>query len=248
VSVPAVAWRDIQESNATLDVKRNVLIAAGRPEFADAKAKVVEKAYSEFEEVAFDFDSGQTLESDQYRDDFDPSSYSLAAASKKPELSASIPNAQDGDLVKRRPVQGVAYEKYDDQGRLACVVLPIKGMGLWGMMYGFLALESDLKTVRGIKYYDHKETPGLGAEVDNPKWRNQWEGKEIYGEAGNYQFEVAKGSVDPTAADAEHKVDGLSGATITCNGVEGSLAYWMGPNGYGPYLDQLARRTNTEAQ
>ncbi|MBK8978393.1 MAG: NADH:ubiquinone reductase (Na(+)-transporting) subunit C [Planctomycetes bacterium] len=99
--------------------------------------------------------------------------------------------------------------------------IPIEGLGLWGTIYGYLALESDLDHVRGITFYKHKETPGLGGEIDAAWWQSQWPQKKILDDRGEFvSVSVKKGQVDP-AVERErlHMVDGLSGATITSNGV-----------------------------
>ena len=101
-------------------------------------------------------------------------------------------------------------------------------------MYGFLALGSDLNTIKGFGYYSHGETPGLGGEVDNQTWKNQWIGKKLYGEEGQVKFKVAK-----TEGTGEYQVDGLSGATITANGVTSSMKYWFGAHGYKGFLSNL---------
>ena len=70
--------------------------------------------------------------------------------------------------------QTLVYELRDDAGALDLVVLPVHGLGLWSILYGFVALDADLETIRGLTYYEHKETPGLGGEVDNPRWKSLW--------------------------------------------------------------------------
>ena len=121
-----------------------------------------------------------------------------------------------------------------ENGELVRVVLPIHGYGLWSTLYGFVSLEGDANTIEGLGFYDHAETPGLGGEITNPAWVKTWQGKEVYGEDGNVQFEVVKGG-----AKGEHEVDALSGATLTSNGVEYLVQFWMGENGYGPLLKKL---------
>jgi Na+-transporting NADH:ubiquinone oxidoreductase subunit C len=78
-------------------------------------------------------------------------------------------------------------------GSYESVVLPVSGYGLWGIMYGYLALEGDGSTVRGIGFYDHKETPGLGGEITNPAWQAQWPGKQVYDASNEVAFQVVKG-------------------------------------------------------
>lgn len=237
VSGLAVMWRDQQELNQILDIKRNVLLAAGLEEESKGSPADVEEAFKQFKPVVIDFSTGEAVSEENYLPKFDPAKYDLQKITKDPIHSAAIPRELDGALVLRRPIQAVVYERYVD-GKLNSVVLPMQGMGLWGLMYGFLALENDLSTVKGIKYYAHKETPGLGAEVDAGWWRDAFQGKQIYTASGAFALDVVKG----VGGDDPHKMDGISGATITCNGVDGSLAYWMGDDGYGPYLANLRAR------
>ena len=100
------------------------------------------------------------------------------------------------------------------------------------------AIENDFNTVAGLVFYDHKETPGLGAEVDNPKWKALWAGKKIYDENG-VKLQVIKGIVSKDDAEIEYKVDGLSGATLTARGVSNMISYWFGESGYSKLLEQL---------
>ncbi|MEQ9208272.1 MAG: NADH:ubiquinone reductase (Na(+)-transporting) subunit C, partial [Pseudomonadales bacterium] len=118
------------------------------------------------------------------------------------------------------------------------VILPIRGYGLWSTMQGFLALEEDMTTVAGIGFFAHKETPGLGGEIDNPNWKQNWVGKEVY-ESGELALEVIKGSVDPDNPNAEHRVDGLAGATLTTRGVDNLIQFWLGEYGFKDFLTNL---------
>jgi len=126
-----------------------------------------------------------------------------------------------------------------DDGRLRQVVLPVYGKGLWSTMYGFVSLADDLTTVKGFAFYEHGETPGLGGEIDNPAWKKQWPGKKIYDESGQIRIEVLKGTVDREAPDAVYQADGLAGATLTARGVGNLLRYWLGEDGYQPFLETL---------
>jgi Na+-transporting NADH:ubiquinone oxidoreductase subunit C len=120
-------------------------------------------------------------------------------------------------------------------GKVDMLVLPIFGKGLWGTLFGFLAVSADTTTVRGITYYDHKETPGLGGEVDNPKWKGLWPDRQLYDKDWNVAIKVIKGHAGDAASDP-HSIDGLSGATITSRGVTHMMEFWLGEEGFGPYL------------
>ena len=125
-----------------------------------------------------------------------------------------------------------------DKKNIDKIILPIRGYGLWGTLYGFISLEEDFNTVSGIEFYEHKETPGLGAEVDNPKWKSSWKGKKIY-QNNQVALKVIKGKVEIDDNQASYKVDGLSGATITSRGVSNMVEYWFGESGYSMLLKEL---------
>jgi Na+-transporting NADH:ubiquinone oxidoreductase subunit C len=139
--------------------------------------------------------------------------------------------------IQRVSNKAVIYKLKDDQGNLKLLVLPVEGKGLWSTMYGFVAVSPDIETIEGLTFYQHGETPGLGGEVDNPRWKNLWPGRRIFDDSGDVAIEVIKGSTG-TPEENPYEVDGLSGATITSRGVTHMLHFWFGENGFGPYLDQ----------
>ncbi len=96
--------------------------------------------------------------------------------------------------------------------------------------------------MRGFSFYEHGETPGLGGEVDNPNWKQQWPGKKVYDEQGKLRITVLKGTVDRNAPDAVYQADGLAGSTLTARGVDNLLKYWLGADGYRPFIEQLQQR------
>jgi Na+-transporting NADH:ubiquinone oxidoreductase subunit C len=104
----------------------------------------------------------------------------------------------------------------DGAGEPNKYAFPIKGKGLWGDIYGYLALQSDLESIAGISFYKHIETPGLGAEIEKPWFQNQFKGKKLYDEGEPTDFAIKK----PGAELDEHSVDGISGATLTGKGVQ----------------------------
>ena len=119
------------------------------------------------------------------------------------------------------------------------IILPISGPGLWSTMRGYLALAPDGNTVRGIRFYEHAETPGLGDQIDKADWRNLWVGKHLYGDDNTPRIEVVRGFAlrDATNTNLKYQIDGLSGATLTGNGVSRLVQHWIGPEGFGPYLE-----------
>ncbi|MDA1093199.1 MAG: Na(+)-translocating NADH-quinone reductase subunit C [Acidobacteria bacterium] len=231
VSTSAVSLKDRQALNAALDKQKNVLVAAGLAD--DGESLGAEEVATRFEpigQVVIDLASGD-IAAGVDTDTFDQraASIDLAQSSAAPDNAAS---------VRRLPNQTLVYEIRDATGRLEMVVLPIEGLGLWGTLYGFVALEGDLQTIRGLTFYEHKETPGLGGEVDNPRWKALWKGRLAFDDALVPAIKVIKGPAGP-ASDAPYSVDGLSGATITSRGVTNLLHFWLGPDGFGAYLARI---------
>ncbi len=126
-----------------------------------------------------------------------------------------------------------------DGGTLQQIILPISGPGLWSTMRGYLALAPDGNTIKGIRFYEHRETPGLGDKIDKADWRALWVGKKLYGDDNSPRIEVIRGFAlrDASNSNLQHQIDGLSGATLTGNGVTRLVRQWIGPEGFGPYLE-----------
>jgi Na+-transporting NADH:ubiquinone oxidoreductase subunit C len=228
VSASAVLLRDAQQANKALDKKRNILAAAGLLQ----EGVSVEKQFENVETRVVDLATGK------FTDAVDPASYDQKKAAKVPALSDRLPAEEDIAKIGRREKYALVYIVRDGEG-IDKVILPIKGYGLWSTLYGFLALEADLNTVAGIGFNEHAETPGLGGEVDNPLWKAKWPGKALYGDDGDVQLTVIKGTVDETRPEAGHQVDGLSGATLTTRGIDNLIKFWMGERGFAQFLSNL---------
>ncbi len=232
VSSAAVLLRPAQIANKALDFKRNVILVADLQE----PGKSIEQIFKERVTTrVVDLDSGK------FTDAVNPDTYDQRKAAKDPSLSTSVSGGEDIAKISRRENYSVIYLVEDTPGKLDKIILPVKGAGLWSTLYGFLALEADGNTVAGLVFYDHGETPGLGGEIDNPRWRAQWVGKEIYGSDGEPAITVLKGTVDPSSPNANHQVDGLSGSTLTARGVHNLIHFWLGENGYKPFLANLTK-------
>lgn len=232
VSSAAVLLKPMQISNRALDFKRNVLSIAG----IDEPGKSIEQIYSERVIARIvDLDSGT------FTDKFDPLTYNQDKAAKDPALSIALRPSEDLAKIARRENYAIVYVIQDTSGNLEKIILPVKGKGLWSTMYGLMVLESDLNTVAGFGFYEHGETPGLGGEIDNPAWTSQWTGKQVFDSNGEPVLTVIKGHVEPTARDAQHQVDGLSGATLTGNGVRNLVQFWLGEKGFKPFLTNLEK-------
>lgn len=219
VSSAAVGLRALQEKNAAIDKQSNIVQAAGLLDIADGDIAGTFDKY--VEERFVDLSTGKYVEV--------PEDYNMYKEAKNPEYSVKVENSNVGFL--RRASIASVYVVKNDAGEIVRLVLPVHGSGLWDLMYGFLALDADGNTIRELIYYQHKETPGLGGEIQNPSWRAKWDGKKLYN-AGEVAIEVNKGD---NSGDT-YAVDALSGATLTSNGVQNTLTYWAGENGFGPYL------------
>ena len=228
VSTAAVVLQPAQEINKTLDRKRNILAAAGMLE----EGKSVEEQFSQVSTRLVDLRTGKFVE------DMDPQGYDQRKAAKDPKASSNLSDEEDIANIGRRENYSLVYVVEDSAGELEKIILPVRGYGLWSTMYGFIALEQDINTVAGLGFYEHGETPGLGGEVDNPRWKNMWPGKQVYRD-GDVELGLIKGSVDPDSDNAAWQVDGLAGATLTSRGVTNLVHFWLGENGFEPFLNNL---------
>ena len=228
VSTAAVLLKPAQEANKSLDKKRNILQAAGMldpdvsidEQFASVNTRVVD------------------LRTGRFTDDVDPERYDQRKAAKDPAQSLKLDSDQDMAKISRRENYAVIYLVEGEGGELEKIILPVDGYGLWSTLYGFVALEADANTVAGLGFYEHAETPGLGGEVDNPRWKALWPGKQVYKD-GTVKIGLVKGSVDPAGANADWEIDGLSGATLTARGVTNLVQFWLGEDGFEPFLENL---------
>ena len=230
VSAAAVLLSERQERNKAEEKKRNILQAAGL--YQDGVP--LEEQFSRIESRIIDLQAGT------FSGAFDPATFDARSAARDPDTSYQIPAGQDLAGIKAHSRYQDVYLVMDGD-RLQQVILPVYGKGLWSTMYGFISLDADLSKVIGFAFYEHGETPGLGGEIDNPAWKGLWPGKRIYDDEGNTRIEVLKGAVDRQSPDAIHQVDGLSGATLTARGVGNLLKYWMGEDGYKPFIETLKK-------
>ncbi|AOM40952.1 Na(+)-translocating NADH-quinone reductase subunit C [Xenorhabdus hominickii] len=227
VAGAAVGLKARQQEQKLLDKQRNILDVAGllKPNMTTAEMK---EAYtSRIQPELLDLKTA-TLE-------ISAGKFDLNNALRSDETSMALPAEQDLAKIRRRANMAEIYLVKDEQGKTTELVLPVYGSGLWSMMYAFVAIDVDGVTSRGITYYSQGETPGLGGEVDNPQWRKQWVGKKLYNPQGEPAIKVVRGG----AGDNPYGVDGLSGATLTSNGVQHMFDFWLGDNGFGPFLKKV---------
>ncbi len=231
VSFSAVSLRDLQNENKLNDKRIKILQAADiyNPD------EDIKDQFLKLETKFVNFDTGKLMDSylDYSLEEYDP-----ILATRDTNLSSKVPTSEDIAVIKNRENIGKIFILRNDDYSINKLILPIRGYGLWGTLYGYISIENDFNTIAGIEFYDHKETPGLGAEVDNPKWKNLWPGKQIY-QNGEVSLNVIKGKVDNNDKEAQYEIDGLSGATITSRGVTNMIAYWFGESGYSKLFKEL---------
>lgn len=226
VSTAAVLLKPKQVANAKLDVQSNIVAVAG---FDANNPDEIKSIYQEnIEPRLIDFSTGEFTDGNAV-------TYDMRAAAKDPSQSTKIPADEDIAKVMRIPHKGLVYLVKDGE-KVTEVILPVNGSGLWSMMYAFVAVKTDGNTVSGITFYEQGETPGLGGEVENPKWRAQFEGKKLFDENNEPAIKIVKGGAPE---GSEHGIDGLSGATLTSNGVQNIFDFWLGEKGYGPFLAKV---------
>ena len=233
VSFAAVALKPLQVANKAYDMKQNILDVAG---LLGEDTDIDEAFAKQIEAKLVDIETGDYVEG------MNVTTYDQRKAANDPAQNIVIPTKQDIASIKKKAKIAKVY--LVKQGEvIKSIILPVHGYGLWSTMYGFLALDADGQTVQSINFYDQAETPGLGGEVVNPNWRALWQGKKVYDESGEPSLALIKGIVDSEKPDAEYKVDGLAGATLTSVGVSNMIRYWMGREGFAAYLDKVRKQS-----
>ena len=228
VSSSAVLLKPLQMRNVELARKARILEVAGLME----PERSIDELFAGVEPRLVDLDTGEFSEA------FDPATYDQRIASRDPDLSRAIEPWNDIAGIGRKARYAPVY-LVKSAGEVEKVVLPVHGYGLWSTMYGFLALSGDGQEVLGLTFYQHAETPGLGGEIENPRWLERWVGKRIYGPEGEVRLQVVRGSVGPGDEWADWAIDGISGATLTADGVSNMVKYWLGEDGFKPFLVRL---------
>lgn len=235
ISSAAVILKPMQQANKTLDRNKNILAAAGMFDPQLNTNDDVAELFAQFTPRIVDLESGEFATQEQLAElGINPTTYDQRTVINDPQFSEALDASQDIAGLKRQVRYATVYLVEGEGGELQDIVLPVSGYGLWGTMYGYLALEGDANTVKGIGFYDQKETPGLGGEIANPRWKALWPGKEVYDEDGDVALSVVKGG-----GQGVHQIDGLAGASLTSRGVDNLIEFWLGPLGFGPFLTNL---------
>lgn len=225
VASAAIVLKPVQEKNEEEFRQQIILDVAGLMEPGGNIAEL----FTSIEPRIVDLESGD------YTDAVDAATFDALIAAGDSELGIAIPDELDIAGIGRRAKYAAVYLVRDGDA-VEQLILPVYGKGLWSTMLGYLSVAPDGTTIKGLRFYAHAETPGLGDQIDKEPWRAQWAGKQIFGDSDEPQIRVIKGTVPAGAADERYMIDGLSGATLTANGVTGLVQYWTGPHGFGPYL------------
>ena len=211
LAVTAEGLRPAQEANVLLDTKSNILRAV-RLDLSEASS--IETTYNnQIEELVLNAE-GEVLP------DLDVRSVALKDEVSKPATERKLPlyvfTAEDG---KKR------------------YIIPMRGVGLWGPIWGFISLEEDFNTVYGATF-DHKgETPGLGAEIAEGFFQERFQGKKLLDTGGQFVSVNVVKSTEKTEYGPEHRVDAISGGTITSNGTDEMIENCVKP--YMAYFSKL---------
>ncbi|WP_423185593.1 Na(+)-translocating NADH-quinone reductase subunit C [Alishewanella sp. d11] len=231
VSTAAVQLRPTQLANKKLDSQVNILRSVGLVEGSAPAAKIAELFDKHIETRLVNLQTGE-IDATCDRACAEAFDYRKSLKDGK-SLDAAVDVASIRRISEKAPV----YLTYDENRNLKAIVLPVHGYGLWSTMHAFLALETDGNTIIALNYYEQAETPGLGGEIENPRWKAQFVGKQLLNDAGELALSILKpGNADPQSA---HQVDGLSGATLTANGVQNTFTFWIGESGFGPFLTKV---------
>ena len=228
VSSAATLLKSTQLSNKLVDKRSNILVAAG----IDVEGKDINSLFEVIETKVVDLASGE------YSSEVDPLLFDQLKAARDDAYRVELSSQEDIATLGGRSTLANVY-LLREGNEVSKYIFPIRGAGLWGTMYGFIALDSDAQTVSGIRFYEHKETPGLGGEIENTKWQASWHGKKVYDSTGEVALRVIKGNANTTDPAFANKIDGLAGATLTSNGVSNMLMFWLDDNGYGHYLRKV---------
>ncbi|HDR03993.1 MAG TPA: NADH:ubiquinone reductase (Na(+)-transporting) subunit C [Candidatus Marinimicrobia bacterium] len=207
----ATFLKPLQDRNEALNVKKNILKAAGLVNEHSHKysADEIEKMYAEkIREQIID--------------------------SKGNHLAVTLKELDPKDTGKFPIFFDV------ENGDTAAVIIPVSGKGLWSTIYGYIALKPDLNTVQGITFYKHGETPGLGGEIEKEWFTENFKDTEIFDATGVLvSITVAKGEAPK---GAKHTVDGISGSTLTGNGINRFLKADL--KKYQPWLERHRKELN----
>lgn len=230
VSSAVVALNPYKAAAVANDRQVNILKVSGfevEGSVADTYKKHIEAHLVDVEHGVL-ADDGKTAEQIE--------AFDFKSLAKKDGENLAIPAEDDFAKIKTISKLMPVYFSKDDTGTVQRVIVPFYGQALWSTVYGYVAIDpKDGNTIKAVTFYEHGETPGLGGEIENPRWQALWVDKKINDESGAYKFGIKK-----HAAAKDFDVDALSGATLTSVGVDGFSHYWLG-KAYQPFLQNLSK-------
>ena len=227
VSVVAVSLRPIQRANveaeriAQLELVLTALSGIGRVQSIES-----------LEHRMVELDSGR------FDDSIDGASFDAARAATSPASGVAIPDELDLAGLRRRARHASIYLVRGDEGRIDLIILPVSGRGYQSTLHAWLVMDGDTRTLRALKFYQHGETPGVGARIEEAQWEAQWNDLRAFDDAGVLRIGV-RSPGGGYSDDAAYQVDGISGATRTMQGVDGMLRFWLGEFGYSAFLQRV---------
>jgi Na+-transporting NADH:ubiquinone oxidoreductase subunit C len=236
VSATAVTLNERQQSNRAGFVLRTIMTDLDLLEEGEPMTAALERT----EQALVDLSTGEIMTEEDWDERLNPSDFDIQRLAGHPEYGRDIPGEKDMARIGRMPkYMKVFIVRERESDSVEKYALTIYGRGLYSTLYGVISLAPDMRTVEGLTFYDHGETPGLGGEVDNRQWKESWKGKQAFDEQGNVRIEVLGGPVDLSRPEARFQVDGLTGATHTTRGVDRLVRFWLGDQGYGPFIRKV---------
>ena len=233
-----VVLKPLQERNMVFDRQVKILAVAGL--IKDGEAITPSQAQELFKKNIrtkyVNLKTGDYAQPGEIPDQYDP-----VLAATTPEFGYPAP--PNKAKINALPKYAVVYQVVQGD-KIQKIILQVWGQGLWSTLYAYLALEKDCNTIGGLTFYEQGETPGLGGEIDNPLWKNRWPGRKAFDSSGKPAITMIKGGPQ-RAAQNPNGFDAISGATITSRSVQYLLNFWLGENGYGPYLKKAYKELNS---
>jgi Na+-transporting NADH:ubiquinone oxidoreductase subunit C len=218
VSLAIYYLRPLQVGMQSLERNRAILEAANLLAPANASDRDVASKFLELDARIVDLDTGW------FAGGFDAHAYDHWQMREKADPNDAEPGRRE------RYVPVYLVRKTD---RVAQIILPVDGPGMWSTIYGYIALSEDLNTIAGVTFHRHTETPGVGDRVQDPSWLATWRGKRIRDEDDTLRFRATKEASGP------YEVDLVSGASVTTEAAGEIVRTWLSEDHFGPFLRNL---------
>jgi Na+-transporting NADH:ubiquinone oxidoreductase subunit C len=196
----AVSLKPMQDANIAMEQKKNILSSVLTLNESDNIVEIYGKKVKGF---VIDFEGN-------VKDGLKPEDVVVAVEYKKIPKERLLP----------------VYEFRNDSNKVEFAVMPVYGYGLWNNIWGFVAVKSDFNTIQGVKFQHAGETPGLGARIESEEIQERFKGKQIFDNGNLTAVAIQKGEGHDYASEL-HKVDGMSGATLTGKGVNNMLKDYL---------------------